>query len=334
MVSVRARLAAFTPLVVLTLLTAAAGVAGYRTGDTAADPEPAVTAAPTPTPTPTSTPTPIPYVPVAPFSALQPVGAGGSVTAAQRSWDHAIHNLVNVASARYSWAVYFGADPEPIQRESGGFDLDPLQSRFDRSIRYSDGTEQLVHVRRFSGGTSYMQLAHWGSWTGCWLRVTDELITRQTGVEFHSSLPLPVGVLAVTDADIRKPTGFWFGAPYREYGAEVNAAEALQFLGVSGFVIQKNLTRLSRIEVPITISLDRDGRLHGGGVRGVEVAAAMTKAAPRLLKHIVEDLPYYRGAFALKGLGLPVSVPLPPPASILPAGAGRHDTCAARGPRA
>lgn len=157
---------------------------------------------------------------------------------------------------------------------------------------------------------------------------------RATGVDFSDSVPLPVAVLAIADARITTPSGFWFGAPYREFGGVVNAAAALQFLGVSPKIVQKGLTRLVKIDVPITVSLDEAGRLHGGGVRGAEVAESLIRAAPSLLVSLVKHLPRYSAAFSVKGLGTPVSVPAPPEKSILPPNPSRNNTCAAQGPRA
>jgi hypothetical protein len=331
MLSVRARIVAFAPLVVLTLLTATAAVAGYRVGD--GSPASAAAGEPSGPVQTTSPPDPSPYTPLPNIAPPLPTVAGASVGQARESWGHALDKLLDAGSGKYSWAVYLGADPKPLQSESGGFDLDPLQTSFDRTLAFGNGRTAVMHMRRI-GTATYMQLDHWGSWTGCWLQITNEQLEQQTGVEFSASLPLPVGVLAITDSLITNPNGSWFGPPYREYSAEVSAAEALQFLGISGVVLKNQLTRLVEIEVPITISLDVDGRLHGGGARGSQVAAAIAKAAPNLLKKMVANLPELRAAFAVTGLGSQVSVPRPPPRSILPPDAGRNDTCAARGPRA
>ena len=334
MASVLRRVVAFTPVVTVTLLAAGAGFLGYQSTDDASPGAHDRTSVSSPTPTelPSSTPTVYPYKPVPSVVPLR-AGTAASGADATRTWDRAIDKLIHVASARYSWAVYYGADPEPLQSESGGFDLDPLQSTINRTIPDGKGKKLVVHVRRF-GSATYMQFDHWGNWDGCWLRVTNAEIERQTGVDMSRAVPLPVGILAITDATITKPSGFWFGAPFREFAAEVNAAEALQFLGISGRIIQKHLDQLFAIKVPITVSLDASGQIHGGGARGSEVAAAIKKAAPGMLKDLVSGLPGVTGAFAVKGLGAPVSVPTPPERSILPPNAKRKDSCAAGGPRA
>jgi len=333
MASVLRRVVAFTPVVTVTLLAVGAGVVGYRSSDGSppAEDRPAATSS-GPTDSPTSSPTAYPYVPVPRVTPLH-AGTAASGAEATRTWNRAIDKLIHAASARYSWAVYYGADPEPLQSESGGFDLDPLQSNFNRTVTLGNGKTQVVHVRRI-GSTTYMQLDHWGGWSGCWLRVTNAQIESQTGVDLSRSLPLPVGILAVTDATITKPSAFWFGAPYRELAAEVNAAEALQFLGISGTVLRKHLDQLLAIKVPITVSLDASGQIHGGGARGTEVAAAIKKAAPGLIKDVVSQLPRVTGAFAVKGLGVPVAVPTPPQKTILPQDATRKDSCEAGDPRA
>lgn len=159
MVSVRARLAAFTPLVVLTLLTAAAAVAGHRSGHETAG---ATTAAAPPVTTPTATAHPTPSSPFSPLPSVNdvmPTSSPVSIVEARRSWHTAIHKLVNAASGEYSWSVYYDEDPDPLQSETGGFDLDPLQSRFDRIIDVGDSKKQVVHVRRFDR-TTYMQFDH------------------------------------------------------------------------------------------------------------------------------------------------------------------------------
>ena len=333
MATVLRRVVAFTPVVTVTLLAVGAGIVGSRSGDDALpQARPPASSTPVPTSTPTSTPAPHPFVPVGHVAPPAQSRPAASTRVAAGSWSRGIDKLIHVASARYSWAVYYGADPEPLQSESGGFDLDPLQSNFDRTL-YFDGKKHVVHVRRF-GETTYMQFDHWGNWAGCWLRVTNDMVRRQTGVDLRRSLPLPVSVLAVTDAKITKPGGFWFGAPFHEYAGEVSAAEGLAFLGISGTVIHKDLDRLLAIKVPITVSLDASGQIHGGGARGAEVATAIRAAAPGLLKSMVSELSRVNAAFTLRGLGAPVAVPRPSPRAILPFNASRKDSCAAGGPRA
>ncbi len=331
MISVRTRLIAFAPLVSLTLLTAAAAVGGYRTSGE----PPAVAPAAASRTAPTATPAPD-FGPSAPLPNLYPLlpdRAPANLGTARRAWDGAFDDLVDASSGTYSWTVYAGPRQQTFQSETGSFNLDPFQSRFDRTIPAGGGTSQVLHVRRLDG-TAYVQFEDWGPWTGCWLRVTPEQYERLTGEDAGEFIPLPDSVLVISEAEMTGSTGLWFGPPFREYNATVSAAAALVFFGFNGKVIRDEVDRLLTIQVPITISLNSGGQLHGGGAHGGQVAAAISKSAPGLIEEALDLLRDARASFSLTGTGAPVSVPAPLPQSLLPFDADKDDTCAAKAPRA
>jgi len=334
MVSVRTRAIAFAPLLTLTLLTGAAAFAGYRTDhsiDSAQKP-PGASSAGTPTPSPTASP----YVPIDPSRAVPPpvpTFVPVTLSKARSSWDHALDKLIASGSGKYSWGVYYGSRTVPIQSESGVFDLNPLRSRFDRTLGDPDDDPVVLHMRSL-GSTAYLRVEDWGRWDGCWLPLTSNDVERATGVKIAQSVPLPATVLAISDATPSSTRGFWFGAPYREYTAELGAGEALQFLGVSPRVFAKQIDRLREVLVPVTVSIDAAGRMHGGGARGSEVASAIEDAHVKLSKKLLEGLPSIRASFAFRDPGSAVSVSAPPPSLLLPRNATRRDTCKSGGPHA
>ena len=328
------RVVALAPLLALTILTAGAGVLGYRTSQDSEGSEPPVSAAPTAPAQPTSSPSPTPFVKETP-SPVPPVPTFGPATLAEarQAWDHALDKLIAAGSGKYSWAVYAGASTEPFESENGAFDLSPLRSRSDRQVSGPHGDPVTVHVRRF-GATIYMRFEDWGRWDGCWLPVTSEDVERATGVRSSGVLPLPVGVLAIADASPSLTRGFWFGSPYREYTSELRATEALPFLGVSPSNFVDQVDRLDHVMVPITVSIDAAGRMHGGGARGTEVAKAISDAHVKLSRKLREGLPVLRASFAFREPGSAVSVDVPPPSLLLPRRASRSDSCKGGGPHA
>jgi hypothetical protein len=329
--SVRTRGVALAPLVLLTVLTVAAGETGYHASqDSPGATEPVAVAAPTSSPSASPTPwinqTPGPIPPV-------PTFAPATLTEARYAWAHGLDKLIAAGSGKYSWAVYVGSSTEPLQSENGAFDLDPLRSRFDRRTAGPDGDPVTMHVRRI-GTTTYMRFDDWGQWDGCWLSVTNADVERATGVETSRAVPLPASVLAIGDATPTVARGFWFGTPYREYSSKLPASEALQFLGVSAKVYLHQIDRLNKVMVPITVSLDDAGRMHGGGARGSEIAKALKAAHVKLSRNLLEALPSVRASFAFREPGSAVSVQTPPPALLLPHNPTRSDTCKGGGPHA
>lgn len=332
MASVLRRVVAFAPLLSLAVVTAAAGTVGYREGQhrgPSATPGRA-----TPLAAPTESPSATPFIKDKP-SRVPPVPtfAPVALSEAKDAWDHGLDKLIAAGSGKYSWAVYVGSSSDPLQSENGAFDLDPLRSRFDRTIADPSGDAITVHVRRL-GTTTFMRFDDWGRWEGCWLSVTNQDVERATGVETGHALPLPASVLAIGDAAPSMTRGFWFGAPYREYTAELSAAEALQFLGISPKVYLKQLDRLRNVKVPITVSLDAQGRMHGGGARGNEVAKAIKEARIKLSSSLLAGLPSLRASLEFRDPGSPVTVDTPPPSSMLPQRPTRRDTCEHGGPHA
>lgn len=332
MASVLQRIVAFTPVVSLAVLAAAAGTVGYRQGQHHGPT--AATQTTVPSASPSASPSATPFIkdkpsPVPPVPTFAPVTLAG----AKDAWDHGLDKLIAAGSGKYSWAVYMESSKEPLQSENGAFDLDPLRSRFDRTIDAPGEDTFTMHVRRI-GTTTYLQFEDWGRWDGCWLSMTNEDVERATGVEFSNSVPLPASVLAIGDATPSMTRGFWFGAPYREYTSHLSAAEALQFLGISPKVFIKQLDRLRQVQVPITVSLDAKGRMHGGGARGSEVAKAIKNAGVKLSSQLLEGLPEIRASFAFRDPGAPVSVDPPRADSLLPPRPTKSDTCKHGGPHA
>jgi hypothetical protein len=277
------------------------------------------------TPSVTSSPTPSPTV--------SPSRAPVTRRQARHAWDAALLRLGRARTGQYSWALYVDGASDPLSRESGAYSIDPMKSAFERTFSNpspgpGERAEYVAKLRRIAGVT-YMQMEDWGSWNGCWLKMTSDLIEDQTSIDVSGGPDLPVGVAVMADSTVVRPSGSWFGDPYVEYTAQVTAVEALQFLGVSARQFPRRLDDLASVKAPMVVTIGVDDRPYGGAVRGADVAAAIRHAGVHLGADLRRYLPSLSASIVLRAYERPVTIAVPSPARILPADAVKTDTCPA-----
>jgi hypothetical protein len=266
-----------------------------------------------------------------------PTKAPVTLRQARREWHDAVYSTARELSGKYAWSAWVEGEHDPVLRETGSFGLDPMRTAFERVMRApstaADPVPREVTLRmRRRGDETYMQMADWGSWDGCWLHVTDDLVARSTGLDLGDSLPLPISVLVTLDSRVTDVTADpWFGDPYEEYSADVSAIEAIQFLGVSAKVLVSRQRALSRVRVPIVVAI-LTGRVKGAAARGPAVLAALRDAHVRIGARLRSFLPRVSAAVDFSNLGWGAEVHLPAARFVLPDGATRNRTCPAKTP--
>jgi hypothetical protein len=321
------RALAFAPLTVLTVLAVlAAGFALRDSGD--ADREsvgrPAAEATADPAPS------------VAPSPAEEPQPAV-SLKQARRQWDKAMVDSVLEGTGRYEWAVT--AMGRTFTEEVGIFGFDPMRTSLRRTISNLDPEpgqprELVINVIRRDKST-YMQMAGWGPWDGCWLRMSADMapeggISDVEGemLDALSETPeIPSSISVALNSTVSSTRADHYPAPYVEYTAQVSLGEALAFLGVNYRILFPERDALLKARAPIVVAIGIDDRPYAVFADGARIGDALRRSGIKLDGPIFSFLDIVTAEVRFTDLGLDVEVRAPAEDLLLPRGATRDDTC-------
>ncbi|RNL79809.1 hypothetical protein [Nocardioides marmorisolisilvae] len=217
---------------------------------------------------------------------------------------------------------------QPTAHETGSYRLRPAASAYERAILGIDEASgkprvQVVRVRSTAGGTWFLQLKEWGSWTGCWLRTDLPEITKLTGVTSARGSSLPTAVTILAKATV-VGSGDGMDGPH----LAVDAYSALQFLGVAGSAIAGERAALSKVLVPVLLDVTANGGPSGAAVEGTQVFTALEAARAPLTSKLKAFVSKTHARVVFSDLGKAVSITAPSRAELLPQNPASTSTCA------
>jgi hypothetical protein len=253
--------------------------------------------------------------------------ASPATSAAQR-WNKARQMLLAAGSGRYHSRSMLDVSEEPFVDEQTAFDLSTESIEMHKDLLDSgsgsgSGKHYVVTARLTSDGTSYMQMADWGSWDGCWLPVDPAAVADQTGSQFGDGPNVPAVATVVLDADHPAPV---------EQGALQAMAPALavlQTLEVSARPLLPVSDDLEDVTVPVTMTTTTEGLPQTIEVDGSAVADEIADSGVKLGQELTQFLQHVDVVVDFEGLGEPVRIERPRRDELLDEDAGKDDTCPA-----